>query len=79
MEALKSLMRLVGDLAFTVLDGIDQMLSSSVGTLAGDDETDTVFTPREDEPTFTNPATGARMTNGIGGVDALGHIYGSRE
>lgn len=81
MEALKSLMRLAGDLAFTVLDGIDQMLTSSSGARAfEDDNSSGTGVSRELEPSpFLNPATGVRMRDGMGGVDEAGHLWGSRE
>ncbi len=78
MEALKSLMRLASDLAFTVLDGIDQVLLSGGGSTRVRHES----SPLDDgeDPgslPLVNPATGLQMIDGMGSFDALGHPYGS--
>lgn len=78
MEALKSLMRLAGDLAFTVLDGIDQMLLSSAGARAQVSDVAAATSPEDEyKLPMTNPATGLQMIDGMGSVDSLGHAWGT--
>lgn len=76
MEALKSLMRLAGDLAFTVLDGIDQMLAGGRARPQSDDDLFATMNDEYEVPVI-NPATGLFMVDGQGSFDSGGNLYGS--